>query len=104
MGWEIGPNELVRAAELAEVEESSDFNGGLVWEGAGFVARLLESEGSMVQHLLGIVMCVGRSLCAEVPQHGVRFPAREEHEGVLVDLGAEEEGGGAIRSQGVSAE
>ena len=27
---------------------------------------------------------------AKVPEHGVRFPMAEEHDGVAVDIGAEE--------------
>ena len=57
----------------------------------------------MVQHLLGIVACVGRGLDAEVPQHGVGFPTAKEHDGVLVNVGAEQ-GGGAARTEGASAE
>ena len=102
---EVGPNELVGVAELVvREEEVSDCGWSLVGEGAGFfVARWLESEGAVLQHLLGIVACVGRCLDAEAAEHGVRFRATEEHDGVLVTVGAKE-GGGAARSQGASAE
>ena len=34
----------------------------------------------------------------EVPEHGVQFPAAEEHDGIAVDVGAEE-GGGPARAE-----
>ena len=35
----------------------------------------------------------------EVPEHGVQFPTAKEHDGVAVDIGAEE-GGGPARAEG----
>ena len=40
---------------------------------------------------------------AEVPEHRVGFPATKEHDGVLVNVGAEK-GSGAARAKGASAE
>ena len=40
---------------------------------------------------------------AEAPEHGVGFPTTEEHDGVLVDVSAEQ-GGSAARAERASAE
>ena len=80
-------------------EEVSDCDWSLVGEGAGFlVAPGLESEGAVLQHLLGTVAGGRRCLDAEVPEHGVGFPTTEEHDGVLVNVSTEE--GGRIRTGG----
>ena len=47
----------------------------------------------MVEHGLG----EGRGCCldAQVPEHGVRFPAAKEHDGICAGVGTEEGGGSA---------
>ena len=60
VGWDVGPNELVGVGVGLHVcEEVSDGDGGLDGDGARFLmAPGLESDGAVVQHLLGIVACV----------------------------------------------
>ena len=55
----------------------------------------MECVGAVVEHALGVVMRMDRGLDAEVAEHGVRFPATEELDGVGVNAGAEECGGAA---------
>ena len=47
---------------------------------------------------MGELLGVDGGLDPEGPEHGVRFPAAEEHDGVAVDIGAEE-GGGPARAE-----
>lgn len=54
-----------------------------------------EGVGAMVKHLLRKVVGVDVGLDAQVAEHGVGFPAAQQLDGVLVDVGAEESGGSA---------
>jgi len=53
--------------------------------------------------MLGNVRVVGEGLDAEVDEHGIGFPAAEQFDGVLVDVGAEQRGG-AARAEAAGAE
>ena len=64
----------------------------------GEAVRLgMDSRGegvvAMVEHALRKVAALDGGLNAEVAEHGVRFPAAEELDGVRIDAGAEEGGG-----------
>ena len=71
--------------------------GGLVGEPVAVVAEGLRREGvgAMVEHALGVVVGVCRGLDSKVAKHGVGFPAAQELDSVLLDMGAEEGGGSA---------
>ena len=105
IGWEriVECQGLVGFVELHVGEERGDFGWGLVREGAFSVGRRVEGEGAVVQHLLGVVVGVGGRLDAEVPEHSIRFPAAEEHDGVFVDPGAKK-GRGPARAEGLGGE
>ncbi len=60
-----------------------------------------EGIGAMVKHELGEVL--GSGLDAEVPEHGVGFPAPHEGDVVRVDVGAHE-GGGTAGAERASAD
>ena len=70
---------------------------------AGVVDSGGESVGAVVLHMLGNVHVVGEGLDAEVDKHSVGFPAAEQFDGVLVDVGAEQRGG-AARAEAACAE
>ena len=82
-------------------EELGDGERGFGGYGGFMRARVVEGEGAVVQHELGIV--TGSCLDAQVPEHGVRFPATEEHDGVRADVSAKE-GGGSAGAEGACAE
>ena len=44
----------------------------------------------IVQHLLGQAHSMGSGLDAQIPEHGVRFPAAEQHDDVFVDASTEQ--------------
>ena len=79
-------------------EQCGDLRWGLLGEATGFEVGGHEGVGAVVEHALGELLGVDGSLDPEVPEHGVRFPAAEEHDGVAVDVGAEE-GCGPARAE-----
>ena len=81
------------------VEQCGDERRGLLGEAAGLEFGGHEGVGAVVEHALGELLGVDGGLDPEVPEHGVGLPASEEHDGVAVDVGAEE-GSGAARAEG----
>ena len=80
--------------------------GSLLWNGAhvGHSAGAPgEGVGPRGEHALSQVGVVGMSGNAEVPQHGVRFPAPEELDHVGVHSSAEQ-GRGPTRAQAAGAD
>ena len=51
---------------------------------------MLQGVGAMVKHVLGEFLGVDGGLGPEVPEHSVRLPSTEEHDGIAVDIGAKE--------------
>ena len=83
-------------------EQCGDRGGGLLGEATGLEVSRDEGEGAVVEHALGELVGVDGGLDPEVPEHSVRFPAAEEHDGVTIDVGTEEGGGTARRDRAVS--
>ena len=48
-----------------------------------------ESEGAMLEHLLGEVMCDGGGHDLWMSEHSIGAPAAEEFDGVGIDVGAQ---------------
>ena len=71
-------------------KQGGDRSGGLVGEAPGFKVGGHKAVGAVVEHALGELLGVDGGLDLEVPEHGVRFPAAEEHDGIAVDVGTEE--------------
>ena len=84
-------------------EQCGDRGGGLLGEATGLEVSRDEGEGAVVEHALGELVGVDGGLDPEVPEHSVRFPAAEEHDGVTIDVGTEE-GGGTAWSEGPGGE
>ena len=63
-----------------------DRRSGLLGEAPGFKVGGHEGVGAVVEHALGELLGVDGVLDPEVPEHGVRFPAAEEHDGIAVDV------------------
>ena len=58
-----------------------------------------KSEGTVVQHLLSIVVGDGGSLNAKVSEHCIGFPSAEKADGIRVNARTEE-GSGPARTEG----
>ena len=74
-------------------EEGRDCRRGLLRQATEGIGAGGEGKGPIIQHELGIV--VGGGLNPQVAEHGVRFPASKELDGVFVDPSTEEGGGTA---------
>ena len=98
----VGWKRLV-GVQLVVGEQGGDRCGGLLGEATGLEVSRDEGEGAVVEHTLGELMGVDGGLDPEVPEHSVRFPAAEEHDGVTINVGAEE-GGGTAWSEGPGGE
>ena len=83
-----GEPEALVVVELLVSEDGSDARRDFLRDRCGGVVDAGgEGVGAMVEHELGKVL--GRSLDAEVLEHGVGFPAPEELDAVLVDARTE---------------
>ena len=76
-------------------EQGGDRGRSLLGEAPGFEVGGHEGVGAVVEHALGELLGVDGGLDPEVPEHSIRLPSTEEHDGVAVDVGAEESGGTA---------
>ena len=80
-------------------KQGGDRRWGLLFEAAGFKVGGHEGVGAVVEHALGELLGVDGGLDPEVPEHGIRLPSTEEHDGVTVNIGTEE-GRGPARAEG----
>ncbi len=84
-------------------EQGGDRRWGFLGKAPGTEVGRNKCVGAVVEHALRELVAVDGSLYPEVPEHGVRFPAAQEHDGVTVDVGTEE-GGRSARAEGASRE
>ncbi len=85
--------------ELGRGQQGSDGCRSFAGHVAGLECLWMEGVGAMGEHLLS--KGLGGSLGAEIPEHGVRSPAAQQHDFVRVDVGTEE-GCGPTRTEGAA--
>ena len=73
------------------------------WLGVVIVGILCIGVGAIVKHALGECMGLSHGLDTEASEHGIRFPAAQELNGVFVNLSAQE-GGGTTWMEAASAD
>ena len=91
-GRSSGVVEVIAAQRIDESSRSLERDGLRLRSGVGAGG---EGVVTGVEHAVGVIGGVGARRDVEVTQHGIRFPAPEELDGVGIDAGAQEGGGAA---------